>query len=544
MSQSADIQQNSIRVFHHVMLFVATLVFGASVVLSVITFEQFFLNNKAASLVLRLVAIPIVFSFIGVLFFKLSNFEMPKISTYEKRLFMVISLVLVSLMISLKLLKYINLNYELFDLGLYYHQIQSIKLAPNLFDKLLFSLKGHFHPNLVIFSVIEQAFGFSSILVFQTLFLVSSLYPLYKLAEIHFENVKLQMLVMLAFLISPVIHFLDILGFHPDHVFLPSILWLSYFMTKNNKVGFFIFTATAVTAGEQWMPSLCALLLVYKADRGIVRHARIMAFAVFSIFIFYLWFKLTNSQVYSVFHQPADAVSIYSDPAIWIKKLFFGFWIGAAFLPFVVMNARLSIALIPAIAKILIVSEEYHVSVEGHYTYDIMAILFLIVATVDIKQLAKKMRALCQICLCILPFYFLGQGIGHGSMPYSVNFHSKFSASTFNYSKYLANSSMFQMSKMNDWISQNSALSIGVTNDAFVPKFAHRLHYGLINKNEDFDVIILSKKANQTFGSKLDETHNRLWLKKWQENLPLVGYKTIYTDDYYTIFSRVQAHMD
>lgn len=513
------------------------IVFICLIISGSIQFEGFFLENKLFARVLRLIVIPFCFLVPGLLFLRKLDLSALRVSDRQFLSAVALSALLLGILLLLKSLKYINLNYELFDLGLYYQQLQTLNLTSDTMDKVLLALRGHFHPSLLVFAWIEKIFGFFAVMTFQTCFIASSLYPLYKLAEKHLKNHVLQVFIIFAFATSPVIHFLDILGFHPDHVFLPSLLWLCYFLNKNNKILFYIFVIIAISAGEQWMPTLVAFLIFYKPHKEMLLHARGTACAVSIIFVCYLLSKIYGQQAYSIFHQPSNVEDFVFDPSLWVKKIFFAFWVLGAFLPAIALNYRISAALSPFFLKLLVVSEEYHFSIEGHYTYDVMAVLFVLLATAPLHNLSPKFKRVFGFYVCLLPFYFVGQSLGHGVMPYSVNFYTQYSASTFNYQNYLPNEDKRQLVKMNMWLSQNDKLMVGVTNDAFVPDFANRQNFGLINQHDIFDVLVLSQDMNQSFGSKANEAANRDWLVNFKGLLSSRGFEKVYSSLNYDIFT-------
>ena len=132
----------------------------------------------------------------------------------------------VLVMISMKLSKLYWHHYEFFDAGLYFHKIWRISVVSMQDAVGIALLEGHFQPILLLFNLLTFG-GYAPEVAFvlETLSFASCAIAVFKLAEFHFKQPLIKFFISLSFLLNPLLHFNDVLGYHPDHLILPSLLW-------------------------------------------------------------------------------------------------------------------------------------------------------------------------------------------------------------------------------------------------------------------------------------------------------------------------------
>ena len=160
-------------------------------------------------------------------------------------------------MSALKFLRLNTFHYEFFDAGFYFNKIHRI-MSGDFADALKIVLwEGHFQPLTILYYFLSPFTSSAEIaFLFETITLSLTAAILYKFTH-HITNHSLiSLLVALSYLLNPLLHFNDILGFHPDHIIVPAIIGGFYFLEiKKPLVALFCFSFLYL-ASEPWILSL------------------------------------------------------------------------------------------------------------------------------------------------------------------------------------------------------------------------------------------------------------------------------------------------
>jgi uncharacterized membrane protein len=145
------------------------------------------------------------------------------------------------------MLKYLSLHSHFWDMGMYQNFLWNYDFfsLPNI---LVFS--NHFRPILSLFAVFYHIFPYGEmLLIFQSLSLSISVFPLYAYARDALGREKAFMVVCLYCLFSPV-WFINLSDFHPDSFIIPLALAAIYFINNGRFVFFFLMIIMLLTVKE------------------------------------------------------------------------------------------------------------------------------------------------------------------------------------------------------------------------------------------------------------------------------------------------------
>jgi uncharacterized membrane protein len=150
------------------------------------------------------------------------------------------ALVYAGLIIRLSFINHWSFKTNRADLGFYMSVFRNSSLGSPLRCTLCVGethSSGHFDPILVLLSPLYLLYPYSeTILVLQTLWLASSVVPLYLLALRATGNPRIALALGAAFLAYPALHGVSLFDFHSLALVIPLLLWLAYcFQTERWK---------------------------------------------------------------------------------------------------------------------------------------------------------------------------------------------------------------------------------------------------------------------------------------------------------------------
>lgn len=422
------------------------------------------------------------------------------------------------LLTTLKLLRLHTANYEIFDAGLYFNKIWRLNHMP-VFEGIWVSLtEGHFQPiNILFVLFVETDFIFEIAMSLETALFASGAVAIFKLTDLTLRNQVTAFSLSLAYLLNPQLQYNDILGYHPDFIVLPAILWGFYLLELRKPRAATLIFSLILTAGEPWIP-LCgfvgfAMVLLRQYWReGLCLNLISIALFVL-VFVFLLASTgspnsaatvLSSDGNFKIVYQPSltGFIEIISDKgkALFLYLIFLPF----LFTPFLVPVALFM--LVPEFAKAMLSNEPLHYAVEGHYTLAYIGIGYW--------ALVKFMQRLSQAGIQVgkwlsgmALFGTLGISIGHGPLPYAYNFWADISGGAFNISKYTT------FERRND-LRQALAVagvelrhSVETDNSIFSPEIGRRQNLSLF-PSEDVattDFILIGKESALTSGSETSQ---------------------------------------
>ncbi len=191
---------------------------------------------------LKYFSIPLVGFSIGfVLFLGMvrNGWELPAalssyIEQHTLRITLFVACMFLFYLSSIAVLRYTSLHSSAFDMGSCDNKIWRISVASLSEIPLEVSL-GHFQPILILHALVYKLIASPVIiLALQATLMVSGVIPVYRLAQKHLCKPLLVFLMTTIYLLYPPVEFNATLDFHPDHIYVPLVLWAFYFCEKGD----------------------------------------------------------------------------------------------------------------------------------------------------------------------------------------------------------------------------------------------------------------------------------------------------------------------
>ncbi len=446
-----------------------------------------------------------------------------KLEKYITLIFLLTLAIYVLVMISMKLSKLYWHHYDFFDAGLYFHKIWKISVV-TLHDAVWIALlEGHFQPILLIFNLFTfGGYAPEAAFVLETLSFASCAIAIFKLAEFHFKQPLIKFFISLSFLLNPLLHYNDVLGFHPDHLILPSLLWGLYFWETARIRLAVVFFLLGLLSSEPFFPSLAFLgLALFLSTKE-----RIASFSIATVasgLFFVVIVLLPNENAPNLATDLLDkknVFSVISSPSVEkfleLLDLRKGFFIYFVFLP-VLFSPLLYwpalIVLIPEFMKVLLSTEPLHFAIEGHYTLVFIAMGYWALIRVLSGNFSYLKANALKLSLTSLVLS-LCLSIGHGVLPLSLNFWLNLSAKNYHYSNYYESRRTMDVQKIiaAGYLRDDDRLV--VTNDAFIRDFARRKDFKFFEAKtiSSANLLIIGDSKRHTSGAETkDQQYRRVF---------------------------------
>jgi uncharacterized membrane protein len=519
-------------------------------------------QTNAPSLVLRFLALPVASLWLGITLIKNKDLMRWMQSYYQRisptQVVIVASALYASAMFGMKAAKSVSLNYELFDAGLYVNKLFRMSQASPSDMWALALVEGHFQPISVFFAG-AYSIGNSPLVPYglETLVLASGAMPVFLLAQRVWGPGIGAVALALAYLLSPLVQFNDILGFHPDHIVLPSLLWAFYFAEAGRFGRSTLALLVMCLASEPWMPLAAAfgVFLILQHKKYSLGVATFVGFTALFFFVLVVLLPmyyalnsghelLGNSSPYATVLSGTltEIAGLLASP----RKLFFLFFLLFPFL-FLPLRAWLvMVVALPDLAKILLSSEMLHFSVEGHYTLGLVAVMF-VGYVYSLKELASHYGAWTIERLPILTLVLtVGLSVAHSPMPTSFNFWSNWSGGAFNYKNFLSDGRTQSLRQVERLVGDDVNAKVEVTNGAFTPELGKRksmVHLFPGPNWKDADYIVIDKTRFKGAGSDSNQSAYSAHLATAQGQLPDAGFTVLYDDAYVKLWARSQEKL-
>jgi uncharacterized membrane protein len=519
-------------------------------------------QTNAPSLVLRFLALPVVSLWLGIALIKNKDL-MRWLQSHCQRIgasqvVVGASALYVLVMFGMKAAKSVSLNYELFDAGLYVNKLFRMSRASPSDMWALALVEGHFQPISALFAM-AYGIGNSPLVPYglETLVLASGAVPVFLLAQKIWGPGIGPVALALAYLISPLVQFNDILGFHPDHIVLPALLWAFYFAETERFGRSTLALLVLCLASEPWIPLAAAfgVFLLFQHKKYILGSVTFAGFAAFFFFVLFVVLPkygalnaghelLTNSSPYATVltGDPLQIASVLASP----RKLFFVFFL---FFPFLFLPLRawpVLVVALPDLAKTLLSSEMLHFSVEGHYTLGLVAVMF-VGYIYGLKEVASRLGECILEKLPILTLVLtLGLSVAHSPLPTSFNFWSNWSGGAFNYQNYLSDGRTQSLCQVERLVGDDVNSKVEVTNGAFTPELGKRksmVHLFPGPNWKDADYIVIDKTKFKGAGGESGQASYAARLATAESQLPEVGFTVLYDDAYVKLWARSQQKL-
>lgn len=282
---------------------------------------------------------------------------------------------------ALSAFKYSSAHFAGYDFGIYDSKIWLISRSA-FYDKFSHATSVHFQPVLLLYSSIYRIAAHPMVLQFsQAVAVASGAAPLFLLARKLLKTGYLAAGLSLFYLLYPAVEFNAAGDFHPDHLYIPLMLWAFYFIETGRYHLLPLVMLPALGLKEPLVPGV-ALTGLYMAIKNKGRFAGAAVF-VFSIVVFFL-------TVY--FFSGPDGVKGFNDPsfqhlrdgslsavfkeAFDLSKLRFPFFLLFPMLALPLLRPLEFMPALPAIAAALLSSSAHHQNVASHYTAGVVPYLF------------------------------------------------------------------------------------------------------------------------------------------------------------------------
>lgn len=505
---------------------------------------------------LRFVIFPIISIYLATL---LATYFAPKLIGLKQsnglQLIIICSIAIyVIVFSSLKSMKLRSSNYEFFDAGLYLNKLWILKEKRILDGLYASSFDGHFQPILYIFALIHKINpGMSLPFYFETLLLASGALPIYFAAKSLKLPPAATVLIPICFLLNPLVQFNDILGFHPDHIVLPSLLWAFYFAILGKHLFSFVALLFLCLAGTQWIALASSfgayLWLMHKKKwigAAISFSFAVMFFGLLFVALPLLGSSNSGAQIFASEGQSAYVhlsnfdLKKTSEVIFEPRKLFFIFFVFFPLLFLPIFSIPTLAVSIPDFAKIVLSSEQLHYSVEGHYTLGIIAVAFFAsIHTLDKIKNKYGMLATLRLAIacCFLTF---SMSIIHGPAPHSINFWTNFSSAAFNKKNYVSGTRTTSIEKVQTILDQSENPRIQLTNGAFFTSLAQigKLDLFPTKSFEDTDYVLLAKHRSLGSGSHSGDLRYQAQLQRSESELNK-SFEVIYEDKVFQLWSKL-----
>lgn len=457
------------------------------------------------------------------------------------------------LIFSLKVAKLNSLNYEFFDLGIYINLLYRIANA-DLIESLRLSLvEGHFQPVMLFFAGIYGITNSSVVpLGIETVILASGAIPVFMLAREIWSDARSALLLSFTYLMCPLVQFNDLLGFHPDHIVLPCLLW-SFYSAHTGRFGMMtVFLLLVSCASEPWIPLASAFGIYFLLEhKKYLFGANIfLGFAIlFFVVIFFLQpkFGAMNSGIALLDRGSPYAVTLsggIEQLFDWVnnpRKLFFLFFI---FFPFLFLSFpawTVMIIAIPDLAKTMLSSEMLHFSVEGHYTLGLIAVTF-VGYIYGVKKMSARYGKWIIDKVSVISFtVMIGFAVAHSPLPISFDFWTNWSGGAFNYKNYFESESGKSLREIERRVGADPDTKIEMTNNSFTSKLVRRndmVHLFPSANWESADFVVIDKRG--LYGSGAHATHEAylLGFRQATYQLPEAGFTIDFEDNYFQLWKK------
>ena len=432
-------------------------------------------------------------------------------------------------MCCLKFLKFNSFNYEFYDFGLYLHKLSVIHAANWAHQLNLVFNSGHMQPSLIIFAFICDMPNWPYwLLILQTTIYAMSVIPLYLSLNLSGrQEVKDVAAVIAIYLLNPLVSFNDILGFHPENLVFPCVIWGYYFFRKGNFSAVLIFALLLATISEQWIALSSSMLFGFsvlqgwnrKYFTGSLAFAGLFFLAISHVYFDAFFFKSAaqhvqsnlGAYVYLTNGDLTEMIRVLFEP----KRLFFFYF---SLLPFIFLlvsvprRVLIAVALIatPEILKIGLSGEPFHYAVEGHYSMGLIAALM--VAVLERQRCGSgpsggsRTRSSLRNVVALLVAFL----IANSCWPLSVTFWTNANARTFHVENYQKSASVSDMQNLLALISPlDPKASVHSTNGAIAAEFVMRQDFAIFGTRDfsDVDFVVIDFHRNKSAGSGQGEKH-------------------------------------
>ena len=480
--------------------------------------------------VLKYFSIPLLgFSIGSVLFLGIirNDWKLPAslsffIEQRTKQLILLLVCIFLIYLSSLAVLRYTTLHTFVFDMGRYDQKIWRISVAPLAAVPLEVSL-GHFQPILffhaLIYKVIDSPIIIQAI---QAIVMVSGVLPLFLLAKEHLYRPPLVLLVVVIYLWYPPVDFNAALDFHPDHLYVPLLLWAFYFSEKGNYWKGILLAGLGATVKDPYIlgAAFFGLYLILAKKRYLA--GSLMFFLCILTFFAVTYSLLQISQTHNQTHPLMCGIFPFVDITaegihfkfnflldtllMWkAKKLLFIYFLLAPLLFLPLLNWKRFIPATPFIAIPLLSATHFHASTDSQYTAGVIAPAF-VALVFSLKQIEDRLGVKYATAFATLALTTtLTFNIANGPSLLSINFWEAGWAEIWHKSAFTRGEHEDILNEVFHKIPSDPSVIVSSQGNINHARLAHRYEYWLFpHRWEDADYIILDTKRPLMVGDRIE----------------------------------------
>ena len=490
---------------------------------------------------LKYFSIPLVgFSLGSVLFLGIgrNGWGLPvRISSFIEQhitqLILLISCAFLVYLSTLAVLRYTSLHTTVFDMGTYDNKIWRISVAPLTAIPSEVSL-GHFQPILIFHALIYKILASPVIIQFlQAAAVISGVIPLYFIAKENLRKPLMVFPVILAYLLYPPVEFNAALDFHPDHLYIPLMLWAFYFAEKGDYWKGIACAGLGSMAKEPLIlgAAFFGLYLILAKKKYL---AGFLMFIIFTlIFIILLFFFLpyvnTENNLLSGSFPFTNIVSkdggskinlLINSLFMWkTRKLLFIYFLFAPLLFLPLLCWKRFLPAIPLIAIPLMSTQYLHSSADSQYTAGIIAPAF-VALIFSLKTLEERLgvqyaKAFVTFVL-VMTFTF---NVANGPSLLSINFWKTGWTEIWHKSTFVKGEHERILVRAIAMVPTDPTVPVVSQGNINYARLAHRYKYWPFLKTwQDADYILLDTKKPPMVGDKVDANIYQEALQKLEYN--------------------------
>lgn len=469
------------------------------------------------------------------------------------KLLLLASILYLCILTVLKYLRFTELNYALFDAGIYLNRVFLTSAQNSILDAIYFSsFTTHFQPIILIPSFLVSITGdIFAVFLYQSILFALSSFIVFIIAAHYFKNYFISLIVSLIFLLAPALSFFDILGFHPEGAAIPVLL-LSYLLFVKEKIKLSLLAICGLILINETLILTTISFVIYVFLHTEKKLPIKWILLISALTISTLAIKFSNSTSITYLTSFAHFVSQspysylfngtifeYISLKIIFEKMQFLFLIFAPFLFLCLFRLKILAIGVFEFLKLLLSSEPLHYSIEGHYH----AVIFTLCCIAFIESMNSapfnygQIRN-SQVSLCALAVTF-GLSIGHSPLPWSYNFVTNASGGEFNYSKYQQSEKTSSLSMIETLMQEYEVDGVSITNNAFSPLFAQErklLLFPDLGKPK-VSVVVIENGKNIFGGGNIEAiSYNKSVLEALEEIQ--TDYKIVFKNEWYSFYAK------
>jgi len=440
----------------------------------------------------------------------------------EKKFLLGLTFIFLLLHLALSLSSYFTHHLGFFDFGVYDAKIWQISVAPNLEEKLKIASTGHLQPILILYSLGYSLVDFPGILlILQALATLSGVIPLYLLCKRKTDNSLIIVGLTLLYLLYPPLAFNSIVDFHPDHLYIPILLWAFYFAEENKYITLLPFLLLGCLIKEPYVlgAAFFGIYLLWR-HKSLVFGLCILSFCLVLFYevTFHVLPQTTFPQSEKTILQGSDFSYLGSSPLsilsntmlhplsflkriLQVPKLRFPFFVLYPFIFLPLLRIKEFVPAFPFLLIPLLSTNLHHQNVASQYTAGIIPPLFvgLILLFVWVKDRFGQRIVFALLTLMVV--LSLSLNLAHSPLPFSVNFWSKsWSFGRWHYSNYFKREHEKQLEKAIDLIPKDARLKVVIHSGIYHKRLFHRFDFDCFPKGlENADYLILDNTRGYLF---------------------------------------------